>query len=879
MKKLMILSLCAAMLLPTALVGCKKETPSDAPIEGTTAGIRGEDTDGATTTAEDETEPVTDGDVTVAETETPETSPETEPETEPETQPEEDFLEYRLEQIAYQQTDLARSNDERVAGLTLNTAVEYRTGESVTVNMAMKRDLGGDRNKYYTIVDWGDGTWSYYGPFMRDMISTVSLSHVYKTAGSYEVTGCLVTLMGSRLYGWTPPQTCTVVGEDSFDEAISTLKPFASSISEGEAEAMLDGDVSTFVKTEGASDIDGQEYAGLYFDDVYRLHRMEIQFPTGQESFPNNVALEYTTDGGATWYALPKYYYLYDYNIGRFDPDMEFPNPSGATLIFEMDGIVANGVRFTAKRFLEKGDTLAISEMRAFGDKELLFYTDQGDTYDADLNNMWTIFGTAASEPGAEFFSLSSRTPFRTGMALILSTEWAEWSGLKFNWTDCEREKAAYLNQLVSMRYGPDGWSDAEGYIYATADGATHLGMQRHYTYNSIYIIATRDYLLTGNNLTVNQNGVEVPLLEATNRHGQSMRDKLDKAMQYMLVTLDGEDGILTIHDPENDGTQTGNASNYWDVHRAYGYESAYENALFYASLVAMADIEAYCGNTDRADYYSDLAAKVKKAYNDLFWNEEKGRYICSVNIKGERIDFGMTVVNFYAAAYGLADADRAQRIYDWIDGVRIIEGDTSQGEDIYGEFVYAARTNTLDVSTTGEPYYWYDHNGALPCTPGTFGGFGNQMQNGGTIFYTAYYDMMGRLRTLGADSANSRFSVIMEEFHKDSLRRNRFSEHGEYCEGVLGEFPESGLVPLTFLNGFMGVKPSVLGLQITPCLPSDYNVAGVREYRFNNGVYSIEISRDITEATLEQDGEIWRVRLPAEGTFTVTRDNQLVIG
>ena len=95
------------------------------------------------------------------------------------------------------------------------------------------------------------------------------------------------------------------------------------------------------------------------------------------------------------------------------------------------------------------------------------------------------------------------------------------------------------------------------------------------------------------------------------------------------------------------------------------------------------------------------------------------------------------------------------------MDGKRIIAGDTSTGDDIYGEFKYSSRTNTVDVSTLGPPYYWWDHGGQLPCTPGTFGGFGHQMQNGGTIFYISYYDLMGRLNTVGADSAQSRFNVI----------------------------------------------------------------------------------------------------------------------
>lgn len=800
------------------------------------------------------------------------------------------FKEYELKSIAYQKTGLIQKTKSSEIGLTLYPIPEYATGEEVTVSVFVKNRFQNSKPYYYAIVDWGDGTWSYNGPYQNDANeqSTAMLSHAYKESGTYAIKACAVNLSDGKLYGWSEEQSCIVSGEFKDGNIINNVKPFASSVSSGKVENILDGKATTSVETKDAIDSNEQEYIGVLFDDYYRLDQLEIQFPIGQECFPSNLAVEYTTDGGQTWYSLPKYYYLYDYSVGRYQPIMRFPDPTGATLTFDMDGIVANGVRLSAKLFLMDSRTLAVSEMRAYGDKELLFYTSNGGTYDADLNNMWTIYGTAESEPivvGTIYSAKTNTSPFRTGTALILSTEWTEWNGLKFNWTDSEDAKAAYLNQLVNVRYGSDGWSGTEGYIYATSDSPKHLGEQNHYSLNPTFIIAVRNYLLQGNDTIVNESGTVVDFMEAKNRYGQTMRQKIDKAMEYMLETLNGKSGVMTIYDPENDGTQNGNASNYWDTHRAYGYKSAYENALFYASLLAMADIEEYYGNTEAATRYTELAQKAKTMYNNLFWDEAKGRYICSINAKGERIDFGMTVVNFYATAYGLADEEKAQLIYDWLDGKRIINGDTSQGDDIYGEFVYAARTNTVDVSTTGDPYYWWDHGGQLPCLPGTFGGFGHQMQNGGTIFYTAYYDMMGRIKTLGADSANSRFSVIMQEFHKDSLRRNRYMSFvqdgqqgiGEYSEGVVGEFPESGLVPLTYVTGFLGLNVSAQGLSITPNLPSEYNFAGVREYHFGNRIYSIQINRSVTEPKVQYDGNKYFIQLPADKDYVITYDNRLI--
>ena len=800
-----------------------------------------------------------------------------------------DYKVYDLKNIAYEKTKNAQKVQSGEVGLTLSPIPEYETCEKVAATGRLKRTFPDEKPYFYAIVDWGDGTWSYGGPYKNDSDdkSSATLYHAYKTSGGYSVKCCAVNLSDGKLYGWSEEEKCTVTGSFVSSAAVNKVKPFASSVASGKLVDLLDGKSDTGVKTNASTDSDKEEYIGMFFDDFYRLSSFEVQFPES-ENFPCNIAAEYTTDGGKTWYSLPKYYYLYDYSVGRYQPIMRFPNPDGATLVFDMDGIVANGIRLSAKLFLSDDRTLSVSDMRAYGDKQLLFYTENGGTYDADLINMWTIYGSAQTEPivvGSVYSAKTNQSPFRTGFAEILSTEWAEWNGLKFNWSEREDAKEAYLNQLVNIRCGSDGWSGDDGYVWATADSPKHLGEQNHYTLNPIFIIAARNYLLQGNQTIVYENGVEVPFMEATNRIGQTMREKIDKAMNYMLEVLEGKSGIITVYDPENDGTQTGNSSNYWDTHRSFGYKSAYENALFYASLKAMADIEKFVGDEDSANKYLALAEKSRETYNKLFWDARKGRYINSINAKGERIDFGMTVVNYYAVAYGLADEEKAKLIYDWVDGSRIIDGDTSTGKDIYGEFVYASRVNTVDVSTTGEPYYWWDHGGNLPCTPGTFGGYGHQMQNGGTIFYISYYDMMGRLKKLGADSANGRFSVIMNEFHKDSLRRNRYMTYvqngyqgvGEYSEGVIGEFPESGLVPLTFVTGFLGLNVTPEGLEISPSLPSEYSFAGIREYRFANRVYSVQVRKDINEPTVQYNDEKYFVCVPASGKYVITKDNRLI--
>lgn len=799
---------------------------------------------------------------------------------------------YVLEPITFEQTTTKQEEDlfDNVS-LSMPPYEEYFTGEEVSVNVRLNTILDDSNPYYYTIVDWGDGTWGYMGPYVSSSSkkSTCELKHVYKKAGTYSVKAACLGLNGGVLYGWTPAESLSVTGSDYTHEGlIDNLKPVASSSQEGHsAENIADNSDSYFLSKE-AEDYDVPEWVGYYFDRVYQLDRVEIKIPANAETFPSNFAIEYTTDYGKTWYSLPKYYYLYDYSVGRFQPIMRFPNPSGATLSLELDGIAANGLRIASKAFLSAARTLAVEEMRVYGDPDLLMYTSNNDTFDGDLNNMWTVFGTAKTEPvvsGSIKGEATNQSPFRTGFAMIGSTEWLEWNGLKFNWTTYDYVKDAYLETLIDTRYGSDGWSDHMGYIWATPTAPKHLDVQNHYTYNSTYIMAVRNYLLHGNNTKIVQDGKEYDFMDVPNRYGQTIRDKLEMAMDYQLTVLEGTSGILTINDPNNDGTENGVASNYWDVFKSCGYKSAYENALFYGSLLAMADIKEYMGETEKAQYYLDLAAKAKTEFNKLFWDPVKERYITSVNVEGFRADYGMTFVNFYAIAYGVADEDKAMKVYEWLDGKRIIEGDTSQGEDIYGQFVYAPRTNTLDVYEVNENLWW-NHNGQLPCAPGTFGGYGHTMQNGGTIFYISHYDIMGRLRSTGVESAYGRFRTILEEFHKDSLRRNQYMMYvqngeqgiGEYVEGVIGEFPESGLVPLTFVTGFLGIKPTADGLLIDGKLPEELDYAGVREYLFGNRVYAIEVSKEVKTAEVEQtDDGNYLVRVPAGQAYVITLDNRLI--
>ena len=113
-------------------------------------------------------------------------------------------------------------------------------------------------------------------------------------------------------------------------------------------------------------------------------------------------------------------------------------------------------------------------------------------------------------------------------------------------------------------------------------------------------------------------------------------------------------------------------------------------------------------------------------------------------------------------------------------------------------------------------------------------------------------------LRVAGADDAFDRFTAIMAEFHRNSLRPDTPGHYGPagtpaFGVGVSTCFPESGLVPLTMLYGFLGVEPAVDGLRVHPSLPRRLEFAGVRDVLFRGKHYSITARRDAKRMSVKE--------------------------
>jgi hypothetical protein len=403
---------------------------------------------------------------------------------------------------------------------------------------------------------------------------------------------------------------------------------------------------------------------------------------------------------------------------------------------------------------------------------------------------------------------------------------------------------------------------DTDGYVWVAPGHQFHLGHSRHYGTNSTYIRAVAYYYL----MTRNRDFLE----RKSAVNGETILQKVRRAMDFQLNHLQGRKGLLVFDEPDHDGTASSLGSNYWDFW-LFGYKSAYDSALFYESLRMMAELEAALGEHERSEEMTQLRELVKTRYNQVFWNEETGRFIGWQDINGKRHDFGFTDLNLKALAFGLADPEKASQILAWITGQRKVESDDAF--DLY-HFGFATRSTTVDALRADPPVVntW---GGELDIRPGESAGFGQQIQNGGAIFLPAYHDLHARLRWLGANNAYERFEGIRQEFVKDGLRRDPGNFRGQTdVVGILREFPESGVVPYFLLSGFLGIYPDAQGLRIEPRLPDAYETVRIERFYFSGHFYEISVIRDL-EKISQQGNSLF---LPDGGSYRLSPEGVLQV-
>jgi hypothetical protein len=341
------------------------------------------------------------------------------------------------------------------------------------------------------------------------------------------------------------------------------------------------------------------------------------------------------------------------------------------------------------------------------------------------------------------------------------------------------------------------------------------------------------------------------------------------KHVRVPWVGHDGRSGLVVAED----GTKTlrpglGVGNNYWDL-LPFGGHDAIATMYLFDALRRFAEVErAIAAHAEWAIPVDEppfetvdlnsLAADMRDDFQRRFWSAERGRFVGWIDVEGNAYDYGFTFVNLEAVHYGLATSGQARSIFAWLDGQRDVEGDTSQGADIY-HWQFAPRATTR---RNVETYVWPWHG------PETIP-WGDQVQDGGAVLGFSYFDLMARLKTLGPDDARKRLQAILAWFR--AVRREggyrayyadpaRGRLQGGGTPGGLGidhEFLESVLVPQVMLYGFLGFQPTVAGFTLAPTLPRDWpslTISGIRIHDF------------VVDITAERDGRV-RIRVAQAGT------------
>ena len=535
------------------------------------------------------------------------------------------------------------------------------------------------------------------------------------------------------------------------------------------------------------------------------------------------------------------------------------------------------------------------------------FYNDKNDGAVYVTNAMWHMFG--AVDDGQSLVYRFGNEP-----------TYFEWVSEKIMWSG----DADYINDLKGkIQMFPQ---TSTGYMWSWS---TYPYWQVsdtyciHYDGTFRYIAAVYDVIAWENStdfLSAVDNttaGGEYGEYDASK--GRTVLEKAEAAWDYILYQLKGESGIVQLTEQSvylnadgsqrfdlvkatgqpcwnNTGLPRSAASNYWD-NLCFGNYDAYENALFYEAAQAMIGIYGMLGGEylEKIPALTTLCETIRENYNKYFWSEETGRYIACVDTEGNKVDYGLTFLNFEALKYGLGGAEEAISVFDWIDGRRIVEGDKRTGFDILSyltimrytgkmraiktfdeTMVLAPVVNTVPINNkenqqTGA-VWWHGPAGIDPFGSAAYG---KHCENGGYIFYPVFYELMARTRYLGAQSTTDRLNQIARVYEFNRLVSDEAASGStNWLEGLIGEFPESGLVPTVYLYGLLGISAESDGFHVSPAFNRVYETMGVTSTTYGGRAYGVEVSRDgsMTVTCLDKEIDMALSYTPGRFTdFTVT--------
>ena len=331
------------------------------------------------------------------------------------------------------------------------------------------------------------------------------------------------------------------------------------------------------------------------------------------------------------------------------------------------------------------------------------------------------------------------------------------------------------------------------------------------------------------------------------------------------------------------------------------------------------------------------IRAALGEAIRNYFWCEEKGRFFhgydetVSPKIK---IDFGVSIYNMMAIAEGIASREQAESIYAWLNGDRIVASDIVHyfaSDDIRPP----SGSNNVLTGSTGKDIYYFGVAPRISTVHNTkyvtwfaLEGMGDNkvlnwhkmLQNGGVVVYSAYYDLMSRIRVLGANDGFDRLKGVQAwydpildyalengfhgmDFYRAFYNQDKYastygdpSGNGTYTGpnairpvgggqgwGNLGadyEFHEAAVLIASIPYGFFGVGNTHYNvLDITPNFPNTegFDFWKIENLMFNGIKYDLSIGKGWAQLNSVRGniaGKQVRIALPVTAAASTVKIN-----
>jgi hypothetical protein len=153
---------------------------------------------------------------------------------------------------------------------------------------------------------------------------------------------------------------------------------------------------------------------------------------------------------------------------------------------------------------------------------------------------------------------------------------------------------------------------------------------------------------------------------------GLPIIDRLDRALRFILDRrFDSARGLVTgahTADWGDVGMEDADQTAIYVDRETHWTCDIYDQSMFHGAAVALAGLFRTVGRLDRADFWTGRAESVRKAANDLLWQEKRGFYRVHIHLDELRHPFEEDDMfalggNTEAIISGLAGPDRACRI------------------------------------------------------------------------------------------------------------------------------------------------------------------------------------------------------------------------